>query len=162
MAAMSQTTRQPSRSFYIGIDLHEYDSVLCGIDDRNTILERGRIEHKTPIGFEHLLKRYPGCRLAFETTKPALALRAPRSAHRAQGHRPGQGLQDAHHRRKTRSQCIHIKIFDRCHLSRYKSSNPRNRPPRNGRSSSPREPCQTCKDRVYGLDGLNWFHPTKK
>ena len=30
------------------------------IDDRNRVLERGRIEHKIPVGFEHLLKRYLG------------------------------------------------------------------------------------------------------
>ena len=65
---MSQTTHQPSGPFYIGIDFHKHYSVFCVIDDRNTILERGRIDHKIPIGFELLIKRYPGCRVVFETT----------------------------------------------------------------------------------------------
>jgi len=57
---MSQTTQQASGPFYIGIDFHKHYSVFCVIDDRSTILERGRIEHKIPIGFELLIKRYPG------------------------------------------------------------------------------------------------------
>ena len=65
---MSQTTQQASWPFYIGIDFHKHYSVFCVIDERNTVLDRGRIEHKIPIGFEHLLKRYPGCRVVFETT----------------------------------------------------------------------------------------------
>jgi len=65
---MSQTTQQASGPFYIGIDFHKHYSVFCVIDDRNTILERGRIDHKIPIGFELLIKRYPGCRVVFETT----------------------------------------------------------------------------------------------
>ena len=66
--AMSQTTQQASGPFYIGIDFHKHYSVFCVIDERNTILERGRIEHKIPIGFELLIKRYPRCRVVFETT----------------------------------------------------------------------------------------------
>ena len=65
---MSQTTQQASGPFYIGIDFHKHYSVFCVIDDRNTILERGRIDHKIPMGFELLIKRYPGCRVVFETT----------------------------------------------------------------------------------------------
>jgi transposase len=65
---MSQTTHQPNGPFYIGIDFHKHYSVFCVIDDGNTILERGRIDHKIPIGFELLIKRYPGCRVVFETT----------------------------------------------------------------------------------------------
>jgi hypothetical protein len=65
---MSQTTHQPSGPFYIGIEFYKHNSVFCVVDDRNTILERGRIDHKIPIGFELLIKRYPGCRAAFETT----------------------------------------------------------------------------------------------
>ena len=65
---MSQTTQQASGPFYIGIDFHKHYSVFCVINDRNTILDRGRIEHKVPLGFEHLLKRYLGCRVVFETT----------------------------------------------------------------------------------------------
>ncbi|NBR48501.1 IS110 family transposase [bacterium] len=65
---MSQTTQQPSGLFYIGIDFHKHYSVFCVIDGRNTILERGRIDHKIPTAFELLIKRYPGCRVVFETT----------------------------------------------------------------------------------------------
>jgi hypothetical protein len=65
---MSQTTQQASGPFDIGIDFHKHYSVFCVIDDRNTIMERGRIDHKIPIGFEFLIKRYPGCRVVFETT----------------------------------------------------------------------------------------------
>ena len=46
---MSQTTHQTIVPFYIGIDFHKHYSVFCVIDDRNTILERGRIDHKIPI-----------------------------------------------------------------------------------------------------------------
>jgi len=42
---MNQTTQQSSGPFYIGIDFHKHYSVFCIIDDRNTILERGRIDH---------------------------------------------------------------------------------------------------------------------
>jgi transposase len=65
---MSQTTHQTSEPVYIGIDFHKHYSVFCVIDERNTVLERGRIDHKIPIGFELLIKRYPGCRVVFETT----------------------------------------------------------------------------------------------
>jgi hypothetical protein len=65
---MSQTTHQTSEPVYIGIDFHKHYSVFCVIDERNTVLERGRIDHKIPIRFELLIKRYPGCRVVFETT----------------------------------------------------------------------------------------------
>ena len=54
---MSQTTHQTGVPFYIGIDFHKHYSVFCVIDERNTILERARIDHKIPIGFELLIKR---------------------------------------------------------------------------------------------------------
>jgi hypothetical protein len=58
--AVSQTTQQASGPFYIGIDFLKHYIVFCVIDERNTVLERGRIDHKIPFGFEHLLKRYLG------------------------------------------------------------------------------------------------------
>ena len=51
---MSQTTHQTSEPVYIGIDFHKHYSVFCVIDERNTVLERGRIDRKIPIGFELL------------------------------------------------------------------------------------------------------------
>jgi len=65
---MSQTTQQPSGPFYIGIDFHKHYSVFCVIDESGSIIERGRIDHKIPVGFENLVKKYPGCRVVFETT----------------------------------------------------------------------------------------------
>jgi len=57
---MTETTQQARGPFYIGIDFPKHYSVFCVIDEGNRVLERGRIEHKIPVGFEHLLKRYLG------------------------------------------------------------------------------------------------------
>ena len=53
----SNHIKQASGPFYIGIDFHKHYSVFCVIDDRNAILERVRIDHKIPIGFELLMLR---------------------------------------------------------------------------------------------------------
>jgi hypothetical protein len=57
-----------SKPVYIGIDYHKRYSVHCVIDERGGILERGRIEHQRPEDFGALVKRWPGCRIVFESS----------------------------------------------------------------------------------------------
>jgi predicted NBD/HSP70 family sugar kinase len=40
----SNHTTSKNWPFYIGIDIHKHYSVFCVIDERNTVLERGRIK----------------------------------------------------------------------------------------------------------------------
>ena len=54
--------------YYIGIDYHKRYSVYCVIDERGGIVERGRIEHQRPEVFGSMVKRWPGCRIVFESS----------------------------------------------------------------------------------------------
>jgi transposase len=53
-------------SSFIGIDYHKRYSVFCVLDTQGVVLERGRIDHLCPEQFVALVRRWPGCRVAFE------------------------------------------------------------------------------------------------
>lgn len=63
----TQPTSQVDPSF-IGIDYHKRYSVYCVVDSRGDPVERGRIDHCRPEGFQELVRRWPGCRVVFEAS----------------------------------------------------------------------------------------------
>lgn len=53
---------------FIGIDYHRRYSVYHVVDESGKDVAKGRIEHATPDAFGELVKRFSGCRVAFEAT----------------------------------------------------------------------------------------------
>ena len=73
---MKPTNPSHNNAIFIGIDFHKRYSVFCVIDSTDRVLDKGRIDHSTPELFIHLIKRYPGCRVVFETTMNCPSLRS--------------------------------------------------------------------------------------
>lgn len=64
-----KTRKSPeTEPVYIGIDYHKRYSVYCVVDGAGNEVERGRIEHERPGDFVRLVRRWPGCRAAFEAS----------------------------------------------------------------------------------------------
>ena len=61
----------PAKTF-IGIDYHKRYSVYHVLDEAGKDVAKRRIEHATPDEFGKLVKRWPGCRVAFEATMNCL------------------------------------------------------------------------------------------
>lgn len=58
----------PKADAYIGIDYHKRYSVYHAVDLEGRDLAKGRIEHYYPQDFITLVKRWPKCRVVFETS----------------------------------------------------------------------------------------------
>jgi hypothetical protein len=73
MTALTTTITTPAKVF-IGIDYHKRYSVYHVVDEAGKDVAKGRIDHATPDEFGNLVKRFPGCRVAFEATMNCLRL----------------------------------------------------------------------------------------
>ena len=65
--ALTTTISTPTKTF-IGIDYHKRYSVYLVVDEEGKDVAKGRIDHMTPDEFAKLVRRFPGCRVAFEAT----------------------------------------------------------------------------------------------
>ena len=67
-----RTTISTLTKTFIGIDNQKRYSVYHVLDEAGKDVAKRRIEHATPDEFGKLVKRWPGCRVAFEATMNCL------------------------------------------------------------------------------------------